>query len=301
MTEKSTILVVDDVPQNILLLNSFLKDEYKIIYSTSGAEALKIAEQIIPDLVLLDIMMPEMNGYEVLKKMKENENLKEIPVIFVTALGDASNESEGLKLGAIDYIRKPFDKEVIRLRIKNHMELKKARDRLYEFSNIDKLTDIPNRRALEENLEKESLKAIRENRPIGILMIDIDLFKIFNDSFGHLEGDNCLKLLAKTIKENLLRPGDMVGRFGGEEFMCLLPETEEGGILEVAERIRKSVENLSIPHGEESPIKVITVSIGAVSAIPRKNQTIRGLIDFADKALYESKNTGRNKVTLWVL
>jgi diguanylate cyclase (GGDEF)-like protein len=295
---KQTILVVDDIPQNIHLLNAILNEEYRLVFATNGPDAIKIASDLLPDIVLLDVMMPDMTGFEVCKLMKEDDLLKDIPIIFVTALGDVINESEGLKLGAIDYIRKPFNPDIVRLRVRNHLELKIARDELFLLSNIDKLTGISNRRAIEAYFEKEVRRAIRMDRIIGVLMIDIDFFKAYNDHFGHVAGDACLSRLAGALNGALLRPGDMVGRYGGEEFLCVLPEVQKEGISFVAEKLRKTVEDLAIPHPHSSIANHVTVSIGAYSTVPQKNLPYVSIIEKVDAALYRAKESGRNRVSL---
>ncbi len=298
-TKKLTILVVDDVPQNIYLLNGILSSDYRILFATSGAQALKIAADTVPDIILLDVMMPEMNGYEVCKKLKEDNVLKSIPVIFLTALNDFDSETQGLSLGAIDYIRKPYNANIVKLRIHNHLELKKTRDELFRLSNVDRLTGIPNRRAIFDYFEHEMSRALRNNRALGYMMIDIDFFKKYNDNYGHIAGDGCLHSLARTLEESLLRPGDMIGRFGGEEFLCVLPEIDSTGVLDVGERLITKTRELAIPHLFSDVANVVTISCGACSIVPENRQTVESLIDLADKALYLSKNSGRNRVTLW--
>ncbi len=296
---KQTILVVDDVPQNIHLLNGILSAEYRVLFATSGKEALKIAADALPDMILLDVMMPEMNGYEVCRKLKDDAMLKTIPVIFLTALTDIENESQGLSLGAIDYIRKPYNANIVKLRIHNHLELKQARDELFRLSNVDRLTGIPNRRAIFDYFEHEMARAVRNGRTFGFLMIDIDYFKKFNDNYGHIAGDGCLHSLAQTMENALLRPGDRIGRFGGEEFLCVLPEIDALGVMEVGERLIAKTLELAIPHRFSDVSGVVTISCGACSLLPDKNKSVDDLVDLADKALYLSKNSGRNRTTLW--
>jgi len=295
---KQTVLVVDDIPHNIHLMNAILNEEYRLLSATNGPDALKIAGDYLPDLILLDVMMPDMNGFEVCRLIKQDDLLKDIPIIFVTALNEVVNESEGLKLGAIDYIRKPYNPDIIRLRIRNHLELKKARDEFFLLSNVDRLTGIPNRRAIDAFMEKEVKSAFRTNRSIGLLMIDIDHFKDYNDHYGHVSGDHCLTQIAEALQGTLLRPGDLVGRYGGEEFLCILPEVQPDGILFVAEKLRKTVEELAIPHAYSPVSDRITVSIGALWTLPGKDDDATSLIEAADNALYQSKESGRNRITM---
>ncbi len=297
MKKTQSILIVDDVVQNIVLLNNALKSDYIILFAKSGKEALEVARKNNPDIILLDIMMPEMSGFEVCKELKSDDELKNIPVIFVTALNDSLSESEGLKLGAVDYIRKPYNIDIVKLRVNNHLKMKRYQDELLILSNTDKLTGIPNRRALMDSIEKEVKRSVRNQSHLGFAMLDIDFFKNYNDNYGHISGDGCLHAVAQAISASLKRPADIVGRYGGEEFLCLLPETDKQGVLNMSKEMLQSVSNLSIPHDFSQASDVITVSVGCCSLIPEYGQSIDSYIELADKALYHSKNNGRNKVS----
>ena len=193
------ILIVDDIAENIRILNEMLQDEGVIHFATTGAEALRLAVETNPDLILLDVMMPDMDGYEVLRKMNEDAVLQSIPVIFITALDQAEDEEKGLGLGAVDYIAKPFRPGIVKLRVRNHLELKRQRDFFNCLSTLDGLTGIANRRAFDDTLLREWRRAARSRKNLSLLMLDIDHFKNFNDHYGHLKGDECLKDIAKTI------------------------------------------------------------------------------------------------------
>ncbi|MFP4461833.1 MAG: diguanylate cyclase domain-containing protein [Thermotogota bacterium] len=297
MQKKQTVLIVDDVTQNIVILNNTLKAAYNTLFAKSGEEALKIARENKPDLILLDVMMPGMNGFEVCKELKKDEALKNIPVIFVTALNDTGNESEGLNLGAVDYIRKPYNIDIVKLRVRNHLKMKEYRDELIRLSNTDRLTAIPNRRAIMEAFEREIKLSIRNQQPIGFMMLDIDFFKNYNDNYGHIAGDVTLYEVAQAISKILERPTDMVGRYGGEEFLCILPNTDKKGVMKKSQDILEAVSGLGIPHQYSDVSCVITISIGACSLVPELNKTVEYYVDLADKALYHSKNTGRNKIS----
>src|SRR6056297_1173552 len=263
MDKMQTILIVDDVTQNIVILNNTLKDDYNTLFAKSGEEALKIAKENKPDLILLDVMMPGMNGFEVCSELKRDDVLKNIPVIFVTALNDTVNESEGLNLGAVDYIRKPYNIDIVKLRVRNHLQMKSYRDELIKLSNTDRLTAIPNRRAIMDSFERELKRAIRNQLPIGFIMLDIDFFKNYNDNYGHIAGDVTLYEVAQAISRNLRRPADMAGRYGGEEFLCVLPNTDKEGVMKISNDMLKSVSDLKIPHNFSECSDVITISIGA--------------------------------------
>lgn len=295
-SKKKKILIVDDIEINISLLNGVLIEDYNVYSATSGKEAIDIIyNQNPPDLILLDVMMPEMDGFEVCKIIKSNPVSSNIPIIFITALDDIESEMEGLDLGAVDFITKPFNSKVIKARIRNHLLLKTNADFLQEISHIDALTQISNRRHLNFYLENEFKNSKRKNSPLGIIMIDIDHFKSFNDHYGHGRGDSCLSKISKILKNNLQRPRDFISRFGGEEFTVILPDTDIFGTQLVAEKLRASIENSCITH-EHSPIsQFVTISVGCtVSDI--KDDNPNDLLDRADKALYLAKSNGRNIV-----
>jgi diguanylate cyclase (GGDEF)-like protein len=242
-------------------------------------------------------MMPEMNGYEVCSKLSENPVTKDIPVIFVTAVLDEMSQEQGLKLGAVDYITKPFSIPVVKAKIKNHLESKQYKELLKENSFIDELTQIANRRKFNDKLDTEIKKLKRKGGYLSILMADIDHFKKYNDAYGHLEGDVCLKRVAETIKECVQRPGDLVARWGGEEFAILLADTDRNGAAFIAEKVRKAVEDLGIIHKDSPVAKVVTVSVGAATS-DTAGINKEGLIMQADKALYQAKKAGRNRIAV---
>ncbi len=294
--DRPTVLVVDDAAMNINLLNEILSTDYRVLFATSGAEALTVASRSTPDIVLLDIMMPEMNGYEVCRRFKEDEVLMDIPVIFITALDQVENETHGFKLGAVDYITRPFNPNSVKVRVKTHLQLKRQREMLARLSHVDGLTGIPNRRELDEYLEREWRRALRAGKPLSALMIDVDFFKRYNDLYGHLPGDDCLIKVAAAIQRALSRPGDLAVRYGGEEFVCILPDTDRKGALRPAQKILEEVQSLKIKHEDSDAYEFVTVSIGVASMIPDKETEPSELIRKADAALYVAKTGGRNRI-----
>lgn len=294
---KLMILLVDDLPSNIQMLNETLKDGYHLFFATTGKDALRIASEAPPDLILLDIVMPDMDGYEVCKALKSDPLLRDIPVIFITAVCMEADEEIALELGAVDYITKPFNPSIVRLRVRNHIELKRQRDVLSRLSSLDGLTGVPNRRSLDAVMEREWRRGTRSSRPISMVMIDIDFFKPYNDTCGHLAGDDCLKAVAKALQGSLGRAGDLLGRYGGEEFLAVLPDTDREGALAVAQSIHESIAALDIDH-PSSPIKRITVSLGVATACARKDQDYSVLLHTADQALYQAKQEGRNRTVV---
>jgi len=293
---KLMILLVDDAPTNIQMLNETLKDGYHLFFATSGRDALRIASESLPDLILLDVIMPDMDGYEVCRKLKADPILRNVPIIFITAMNQQEDEAIGLELGAVDYITKPFNPTIVRLRIRNQIELKRQRDLLARLSHLDGLTAIPNRRALDEALEREWRRGTRSLKPLSLLMIDIDHFKAYNDNCGHLAGDDCLRSFAQSLKIPLGRAADFVGRYGGEEFLAILPETDEKGAMIVAREIQEGVAELAIPHPASPLGTVVTASIGIATAVASREHEHTWLLQGADSALYQAKQEGRNRI-----
>ena len=293
--EEATILMVDDTPANLSLMSSLLKDTYKVKVANCGERALEIAQSDTPpDLILLDIMMPDMDGYEVCRRLKAQASTKDIPVIFITAMADVENESMGFALGAVDYISKPFNKTVVKARIRVHMQLKRQSRLLENLVFIDALTEIPNRRALDQTFANEWARSLRTGNPLSYVLIDIDLFKQFNDRYGHGSGDECLARVAKALHGCVQRSSDCLGRYGGEEFAAILANTDMDQALQVAQSFHASVAALKIPHAYSEVAAQVTVSIGVASIHPVAEQNLHLLSEAADQMLYAAKHAGRN-------
>ncbi len=294
---KQRILIVDDAPENIKVLREALKEEYRISFATSGEDALKVAtaDKSI-DLILLDVMMPGLDGYEVCRQLKLQSDTRNIPVIFITARSSEADETRGFNVGAVDYITKPFSRAIVRARVRTHLELKRSRDILENLSRIDGLTGISNRRRFDEYLRSAWKQAIRDDVPLSLLMIDIDCFKQYNDTYKHLAGDDCLKRVADALTRSVQRPLDFVARYGGEEFAVVLPDTDVEGSGHVAESMRRAVESLRIPHSRSVAGDIVTVSLGAATIRPRKHESEQIVIEGSDEALYGAKSSGRNRV-----
>jgi len=290
------LLVVDDEKQNRILLTEVLQDDYQIILAKNGAQALERAQQYLPDLILLDILMPEMDGFSVLKALKNCDSTRNIPVIFISALDSATDEEKGLDLGAVDYISKPFHPSIVRVRVRNHLQSVHHRRLLEQLALLDSLTEIPNRRRYVEALGQEWRRCLRAGSPLSLAIIDVDHFKIFNDTYGHAAGDLLLKRIAGTIQGTLRRPGDFVARYGGEEFVLVLPEVDAIGGQALAEQIRSQVEALHIVHGDSVAGPWLTVSIGGATQVPTAPDVDPGQFSRADYCLYEAKRAGRNRV-----
>lgn len=297
MIKSGSILIVDDTPVNIQMLVSALKDTYRVRVANGGRKALAIAESDDPpDIILLDVKMPELDGYEVCRRLKQNPATMQIPVIFVTTRGSSEDEAFGLNLGAVDYISKPFSIPVVKARVRTHLQLKRHTDKLESLAMIDGLTGIANRRSFDQSLEQEWRRAQRTNAWLSLIMIDIDEFKKYNDNYGHGTGDECLRRVAGTIESTMRRSGDFVGRYGGEEFVVLLPECDREGAVEMAEKIRTKIKNLDIPHAFSQISDHITVSLGCNSMRYMPGTPCTQLLQKADQALYKAKEQGRDRV-----
>ena len=292
-----TILITDDDKINLDILGYFLSPLYNLLVSRSGARALEIAEANRPDLILLDILMPAMTGYEVITKLKESEVTNKIPVIFITGLTGVEDEEKGFLLGAVDYITKPFIKAIVLARVNTHIKIIDHMRTIERVGLIDPLTKISNRRAFEERLKLEWGRASRDKSPISILLIDIDKFKDYNDTYGHQQGDAALKTFAEISVKSLMRSADFAARWGGEEFAILLPGIGANGAAEVAERVRKNIETAVIPTEEKTDTR-ITISIGVNSIVPGSNDSSGNFIKKADQALYKAKELGRNRFVI---
>lgn len=299
MSDKiATILIVDDQPANIHALASLLKKDYRILTATHGEKAWDLATRDNPpDLILLDILMPGMDGYELCRRLKNHEATKTIPIIFVTALGEERDEAYGLDLGAVDYITKPFSPAIVRARVRNHIQLKLKTDMLEQVAMQDGLTQIPNRRSFDQRLKEEWGRLSRNGQSLALLMIDIDHFKAYNDHYGHGAGDECLRRVAHALHRVPHRPMDLVARYGGEEFAALLPETDTQGALHVAQRMLSEVQALGIEHAYSEVAPQVTISIGAAVHSPaHPKHSAEHLKHAADQALYRAKAGGRNRV-----
>lgn len=297
-TELPRILIVDDAPNNVHLLAEALEPDYAVLVAMDGGRALEIASRAEsqPMLILLDIMMPGLGGYEVCRQLKSMERTRDIPIIFITARDAPEDEAMGLNLGAVDYICKPFHLPIVLARIRNQVHLKQKTDLLDRLANLDGLTNIANRRHFDETLDLEWRRALRDGHSLSLVMLDIDCFKDFNDNYGHGEGDQCLRRVAKAIQGALARPGDLLARYGGEEFVALLPDTDLEGASRIGERIRAAVQALKIPHPLNLAADTVTACVGCASVIPSARISSRDLLETADTMLYAAKQAGRNRV-----
>ena len=295
-SSRKVVLVVDDLPANIGRMAEALGGRYLLKTALSGARALEIARSAEPpDIILLDVVMPGMSGREVCRILKSDPETADIPVIFVTSQDSAEEEEQGLRLGAVDYITKPYNPGIVQARVQNHLQLKEYHDLLKRQSCLDGLTGLPNRRDFDETLRREWRRGQRLHSPLSVIMMDIDHFKEFNDHYGHLAGDDCLRRVAQALADKG-RATDFVGRYGGEEFVALLPHTDRTGAEQVADKFRRAVAELRIPHRASSAGEFLSLSLGVASIVPPFQSEPTELMEAADRMLYAVKQGGRNGI-----
>lgn len=290
------VLIVDDDEITAEILAHNVEAEYAVMLAKSGEQALEILTHNNIDLILLDIEMPDIDGFEVCRKLKNDEHTKSIPIIFTTSYSDTETEIKGLQLGASDYLTKPYVFPLVLARIAIQAELRKKTLLLEELAHLDGLTDIPNRRSFDLRFDEEWRRATRKNSCLSLCIIDVDFFKQYNDHYGHAQGDKCLKIIAATLADSIRRSGDFIARFGGEEFILLLPNTDGTLAEQFAEKIRKKIESKRIKHEYSACSDKVTVSLGVMTVTPSLEMDRHAIVHEADLNLYKAKRLGRNKV-----
>lgn len=290
------VLIVDDSATNRQMLGDLLGGEYAVLVGKNGEEGLELAQQHQPDVILLDVMMPEVDGYEVLRRLKDDVRTSSICVVFITGLDTPEAEERGLIEGASDYVTKPFHPTVVKARVALHMQVVRQRRMLETLANIDGLTEIPNRRQFDAVFATEWARAMRTRQPLSVAIMDVDFFKRYNDTYGHAAGDLALQLVARSLRKRVLRPADLAARYGGEEFVLVMPDTPLDGARELAEKLRLGVEGLGVPHKRSSAAICLTVSIGVACTGADSVPTAEALLQRADERLYRAKKAGRNRV-----
>ncbi|HCC37949.1 MAG TPA: diguanylate cyclase response regulator, partial [Treponema sp.] len=277
-------------------LSGILTAEYTVFSADSGVDGLNVAREKQPDLIVLNARIPGMDGFEVFRRIREDRETKTIPVMIVDEQGGDADEEKGLLMGAADYIAGPLRAAVFLARVKVQFRIVSQLWTAGRLGFIDPLTDIPNRRCFDGRLSIEWPRAIRHGSVISFLMIDVDKFKNYNDTWGHQQGDEMLKSIARVFSFSARRSGDLAARIGGEEFGVLLADTNISSAVRVAEEIRRRVESLVVPTADGLQKTGITVSIGATSCRPDKAAKISDFLLDADKKLYRAKALGRNRV-----
>lgn len=292
---EARILIIDDSATSIRLVSHFVRDMGSVHFATNGATGLKMAVDLQPDLILLDMEMPGMDGLEACCQIRQHADLVDVPVIFITAHSSVDHEVAGFAAGALDFIAKPLSEPIVRARVRTHLTLKRQGDLLRELAMRDGLTGIHNRRAFDERLAMESRRHRRTPGSLGLAMIDIDHFKAYNDLYGHQAGDACLRQVAQAIDSSARRPGELAARYGGEEFAVIIPNCGADEICRVGEYIAEQVRALALPH-EASQSGIVTISVGLAAGEPVSETVEHNLLASADAALYRAKAAGRNRV-----
>ena len=289
------VLIVDDSILQATQLKAILEDEYEVTVAQRAEDGLRLANEKNFSLILLDVVMPGMDGFTLLKKLQEEIITKSIPVILITSLSTVADEQRGLVLGAVDYITKPFEPLIVKARVNTHIKLYHYRRQVEEQSMTDQLTGIANRRRYEQHRSTKWSEAVRLHVPISICMFDIDRFKVYNDTFGHPAGDKVIAAVAQTAAAHLQRSTDFLARYGGEEFVALTMGDAADQIFGHFQKIRQGVEDLHIPH-DPSVSQWVTVSIGGVTVVPERGSDYDFYLKIADTMLYDAKKKGRNRV-----
>lgn len=296
LARNGRILVVDDAMENVQILHHALREEHEVLFALDGEQALQIARDQQPDLILLDAVMPGMDGYAVVAALRGSPRLQDIPVIFVTALSQPEDETRALEAGAVDFISKPFNVAVVRARVRSQLTIKRQADAMRELSMTDSLTGVANRRNFNDTVDAEWRRCARAGLPLSLIMIDIDHFKLYNDHYGHQAGDACLQQVSAAMKGCATRPQDLLARYGGEEFILLLPQEGADGTEVVANRILDEVRRLALPHAASPTAPHVTLSMGLATAMPPLDGADPSpLIRIADNNLYRAKQTGRDR------
>ncbi|HZG22022.1 MAG TPA: diguanylate cyclase [Herbaspirillum sp.] len=291
------VLLCDDQPINIRLANALLKGDYDIYMATSGMQAIEQCEKAQPDLILMDVNMPGLNGYETCERLKQNTATLGIPVIFLTGLNSEEDEARGFDVGGVDFISKPIHGTVLKARVLTHLTLKLQSDFYRNIAVTDSLTGLFNRRKFDSELSEKWELCKRSGQAMSLLMIDIDYFKRYNDHYGHQAGDHCLAEVAQAIRSNFHRSYDCVARYGGEEFACILPMAGRDQAIKLARDVCQSVARLRLPHARSEVAEHVTLSIGVASIpLPDPASSPAALVALADHNLYQAKAHGRAQV-----
>lgn len=294
---RGRVLIVDDDPLNLNILHHILRDDYDVFMANNGKQALSFCKkEEKPDLILLDVVMPGVNGLDVCKYLKSNETTADIPVIFITSQNTVEQENLCWIVGCTDFIPKPVNHLTLKHRVRTHLMMKRQAELLKKYAWVDGLTGVCNRRYFDEHFKKEWRRCMRSVAPLSLIMFDIDYFKSYNDTYGHLKGDTCLCRVAETIARRPQRAGDLTARYGGEEFAVILPETSLQGAVFLAQAIGEEVQALNISHSSSAVSKKVTLSAGVATVIPDKSAQPAHLIQDADAQLYRAKRNGRAQV-----
>lgn len=297
------ILIADDDKVTRMGLRQAMEQEgYQVVEAIDGASCIAIFSRLRPDIVLLDAIMPTMDGFACCARIQQLQSTTPTPVLVITGLEDQDSVDQAFAAGAVDYITKPVHWAVLRQRVRRliqqvrlYQQLEQANFELQRLATVDSLTQVANRRRFDEYLDNEWQRMMREQLPLSLILCDIDCFKSYNDTYGHQAGDDCLRQVSQAIQRAAKRAIDLPARYGGEEFAVILPNTEQAGAIQVAHDIRLGIKGLEIAHVNSKVIPIVTVSLGVVTTIPNQDNSPEKLIMAADKALYQAKAEGRDR------
>lgn len=299
------ILIVDDDSSVVIALHKVLQDIGRIRFASTASQALEMINDTRPDLILLDVELPDINGLKLCIMLKQDVETESIPVLFITSKIETGFEEKVFDAGASDFITKPLKPRVVAARVQTHLAYHKALVQLNKLAHTDSLSGLANRLSFDEQLDIEFRRARRQQEPLSIVMIDIDEFKKYNDYFGHVAGDDCIKAIGRGLNKITKRPADFAARFGGEEFSLILPNTDKKGAEVLIGSLMSTISDLAIKHAPEAIYPIVTVSVGFSTLEPMQYDfsTIAPLdvVSAADKALYQSKHDGRNRYSYQAL
>jgi diguanylate cyclase (GGDEF)-like protein len=300
------LVVDDDIFMRLQLRRAMEQEGYEVIEATNGEQGLEDYNRVRPDIVLLDAVMPVMDGFTFCAKLQALPSGDRTPVLMITGLEDEESVAQAFAVGATDYVTKPIHWAVLRQRVKRliqqsqlYRQLESANQVLQRLASVDGLTQLANRRCFDEHLYQEWQRMSREQAPLSLILCDIDFFKAYNDTYGHQAGDDCLHQIAKTISSCAKRPADLAARYGGEEFALVLPSTQSGGGVKVAQDIQHKVQALQLPHRSSQASQYVTLSLGIATIVPPVNSNPSTIVTAADKALYKAKAVGRNQYSVY--
>lgn len=297
-TLEQIILIVDDDKANRKMLKELLQEQAKIIFAKNGKQARELAIKHLPDLILLDVVMPDISGFEVIDYLKNDPKTMNISVIFITGLANDDDEERGFNLGGCDYIYKPFKPNIVIARVMMHLELIRQRKMLDEIAHIDALTGVNNRRKMDLVLKDEVAANKYEHTNLLVAILDIDYFKQYNDGYGHGAGDVALRQVGQALREICVRPRDFIARYGGEEFVIILPDCDKASAEIMLSNIAQAIKDKKIKHQYSSVSPQLTVSVGAVVVKSSQSVVVANVMQKADSLLYQAKNNGRNQYCL---
>ncbi len=295
------ILIIDDKVDELRTLGQLIKGQGQVIVATSAEAGLFLAHQRRPDLIITALNMHDMSGIDVCRQLKSTRETRDSTIMVVTECEDEASEVAALEAGAVDFISRPYSPPVVKARVKTHLMLSRQQSLLQNLADRDGLTEVYNRRYFESQAREEIQRHVRQGLPITLALLDIDYFKAFNDTYGHLHGDSCLREVAQAISQGSRRPGEFVARYGGEEFVAVLPHSDEKCANKYGHWICERVVSLAIPHSQSSTLPFVSISAGIATLIPNSDTCLETLVDAADTALYRAKQSGRNQYKVAVI